>query len=126
MKRRGRRLCSVAASWPYAGGNVYGGSKAFVTQFSRGLRTDLLGTRIRVTAIEPGMCETEFSAVRFGGDTEKAAAVYQGMKPLSPDDVIDAVEAVLRLPAHLNVNQLEIMPVQQAFAGFAVDRSEKD
>lgn len=116
-------VSSVAASWPYAGGNVYGATKAFVTQFSRGLRTDLLGTRVRVTALEPGMCETEFSEVRFAGDAAKAAAVYAGMTPLSASDVIDAVEAVLRLPAHLNVNQMEIMPVQQAFAGFAVDRN---
>ncbi len=119
-------VSSVAAHWPYFGGNVYGATKAFVTQFSRGLRSDLLGTRVRVTALEPGMCETEFSEVRFGGDEAKATAVYANMKPLSAEDVIDAAEAVLRLPEHLNVNQMEIMPVQQAFAGFSVDRSRTD
>lgn len=127
MVERGRghviNIGSVAASWPYRGGNVYGATKAFVKQFSLGLRADLLGTPVKVTVLEPGMCETEFSQVRFGGDNDKAAAVYAGMKPLSAEDVIDSVEAVLRLPAHLNVNVLEIMPVQQAFAGFAVDRS---
>ncbi len=115
-------LSSVAASYPYAGGNVYGGTKAFVRQFSLNLRADLLGRKIRVTSVEPGMCDTEFSTVRFGGDTEAAASVYAGMRPLSADDVALAVEGVLRLPAHVNVNILELMPVQQAFAGFAVDR----
>lgn len=116
-------LASVAASYPYPGGNVYGATKAFVRQFSLGLRSDLLGTRVRVTSLEPGMCETEFSVVRFGGDAQAAAKVYAGMKPLSAEDVADAVEAILRLPAHLNVNTMEIMPIQQAFGAFAVDRS---
>ena len=116
-------VSSVAASYPYLGGAVYGGTKAFVRQFSLSLRTDLLGTAIRVTSIEPGMCETEFSAVRFGGDQARAEAVYQGMKPLSADDVALTVESMLRLPAHINVNTIEVMPVQQAFAGFAVDRT---
>jgi 3-hydroxy acid dehydrogenase / malonic semialdehyde reductase len=115
-------VSSVAASYPYLGGAVYGGTKAFVHQFSLSLRSDLLGTAIRVTSIEPGMCDTEFSAVRFG-DQAKADAVYQGMKPLSADDVALTVESMLRLPAHINVNTIEIMPVQQAFAGFAVDRN---
>lgn len=115
-------LSSVAASYPYLGGAAYGGTKAFVRQFSLSLRTDLLGTAIRVTSVEPGMCDTEFSAVRFG-DQEKADAVYAGMKPLSADDVALSVESLLRLPAHINVNSIEIMPVQQAFAGFAVDRN---
>ena len=123
-RRRGHviNVSSVAASYPYPGGNVYGATKAFVRQFSLNLRADLLGTPVRVTSLEPGMCATEFSAVRFGGDTGKAAAVYAGMQPLSADDVIDAVEAVLRMPAHLNVNTIEIMPVQQAFSPFAVAR----
>jgi NADP-dependent 3-hydroxy acid dehydrogenase YdfG len=116
-------LASVAASYPYPGGNVYGATKAFVRQFSLGLRSDLLGTRVRVTSLEPGMCETEFSVVRFGGDQDAAAKVYAGMKPLSAEDVADALEAILRLPAHLNVNTMEIMPIQQAFGPFAVDRS---
>lgn len=116
-------LSSVAATYPYPGGNVYGATKAFVSQFSLNLRSDLLGTAIRVTAIEPGMCETEFSLVRFGGDRAAADAVYKGMRPLSADDVALTIESVLRLPAHLNVNRIEIMPVQQAFAGFVVDRA---
>jgi Short-chain alcohol dehydrogenase of unknown specificity len=116
-------VSSVAASYPYLGGAVYGGTKAFVHQFSLSLRSDLLGTAIRVTSIEPGMCDTEFSAVRFGGDQAKADAVYQGMKPLSADDVALTVESILRLPAHININTIEVMPVQQAFAGFAVDRN---
>lgn len=116
-------VASVAASYPYFGGAVYGGTKAFVRQFSLSLRSDLLGTALRVTSIEPGMCDTEFSTVRFGGDKARADTVYQGMKALSADDVALTVEAVLRLPPHVNVNTIEVMPVQQAFAGFAVDRS---
>ncbi len=115
-------MSSVAASYPYPGGNVYGATKAFVRQFSLNLRADLLGTAIRVTSIEPGMCETEFSLVRFKGDEAAAAKVYQGMKPLSAEDIATALETVLRLPAHINVNTLELMPVQQAFGGFAVSR----
>ena len=116
-------MSSVAASYPYLGGAVYGGSKAFVRQFSLSLRSDLLGTAVKVTSVEPGMCDTEFSEVRFGGDRALADAVYRDMKPLSADDVALTVESVLRLPEHVNVNTIEIMPVQQAFAGFAVDRS---
>ena len=115
-------VSSVAASYPYPGGNVYGASKAFVRQFSLNLRSDLLGTKVRVTSIEPGMCETEFSMVRFGGDAQKAAAVYAGMQPLSADDVAQTVEAVVRLPGHINVNTIEVMPVRQAFGPFAVSR----
>jgi len=115
-------VSSVAGSYPYPGGNVYGASKAFVRQFSLNLRSDLLGTRVRVTSIEPGMCETEFSVVRFGGDSGKAADVYAGMRPLSADDVALAVEGVVRLPGHININSLELMPVQQAFGPFAVSR----
>jgi 3-hydroxy acid dehydrogenase / malonic semialdehyde reductase len=113
---------SVAATYPYPGGNVYGATKAFVRQFSLGLRADLVGTAVRVTAIEPGMCETEFSLVRFAGDKEAAAKVYAGMRPLSADDVVDVIESVLRLPAHINVNAIEVMPIQQAFGPFAVAR----
>jgi len=116
-------VSSVAASYPYPGGNVYAGSKAFVRQFSLGLRADLLGTKVKVTSLEPGMCETEFSEVRFAGDAQAASKVYAGMQPLSPDDVAQTVEAVLRLPEHLNVNTIEIMPVAQAFSPFAVARS---
>lgn len=115
-------LSSVAGSYPYPGGNVYGAAKAFVTQFSLNLRSDLLGARVRVTSIEPGMTETEFSMVRFEGDAGKAAAVYQGMQPLSGEDIAEVIAGVLALPAHVNINRIEVMPVQQAFAGFAVDR----
>jgi 3-hydroxy acid dehydrogenase/malonic semialdehyde reductase len=116
-------LGSVAASYPYPGGNVYGGTKAFVRQFSLGLRADLVGSKIRVTDVEPGMCETEFALVRFKGDAAAAAKVYAGMRPLSAEDVVDVCEAVLRLPAHINVNTIEVMPVAQAFGPFAVARS---
>lgn len=115
-------LSSVAASYPYPGGNVYGATKAFVRQFSLNLRADLLGTKVRVTSIEPGMAETEFSVVRFKGDEAAAGRVYQGVHAMSADDVALVCESVLRLPAHINVNTLELMPVQQAFSPFAVDR----
>lgn len=115
-------LGSVAASWPYPGGNTYGGTKAFVQQFSRNLRTDLLGKNIRVTNIEPGMCETEFSLVRFEGDEEKASQVYAGMKPLSAEDIAEIVYWTTALPPHINVNQLEVMPVAQAWSPFLVHR----
>nr|WP_276597279.1 SDR family NAD(P)-dependent oxidoreductase [Sorangium aterium] len=114
---------SVAAETPYPGSNVYGACKAFVAQFSLNLRADLLGSRVRVTDIEPGLAETEFSVVRFKGDRDKAAAVYQGVKPLSAEDVAEAVVWCATLPEHVNVNRLELMPVMQAFAGFAVKRS---
>jgi 3-hydroxy acid dehydrogenase / malonic semialdehyde reductase len=115
-------LGSVAASWPYPGGNVYGGTKAFVQQFSRNLRADLLGKQIRVSLVEPGMCETEFSIVRFDGDEARARQVYQGMKPLSATDIAEIVFWVTSLPPHINVNQLEVMPTAQAWSPFAVHR----
>ncbi len=113
---------SVAASWPYPGGNAYGGTKAFVQQFSRNLRTDLVGKNIRVSVVEPGMCETEFSLVRFEGDADKASTVYDGMQPLSGKDVADIVYWTTQVPPHINVNQLEVMPVAQAWSPFAVHR----
>ena len=115
-------LGSVAGHYPYPGGNVYGATKSFVRQFSLNLRADLIGTKVRVTSIEPGMAETEFSVVRFAGDQAKAAGVYKGVHAMSADDVALVCESVLKLPAHINVNTLEIMPVQQAFGPFAVDR----
>lgn len=115
---------SVAASHPYPGGNVYGATKAFVRQFTLNLRADLLGTAIRATSIEPGMAETEFSLVRFGGDAARASKVYEGVKPLSAADVAEAILWVVSLPAHVNVNALELMPVQQAFSPFAIDRKK--
>jgi 3-hydroxy acid dehydrogenase/malonic semialdehyde reductase len=116
-------LGSVAANYPYPGGNVYGGTKAFVRQFSLNLRADLLGKGVRVTAIEPGMCGgTEFSTVRFGGDQQKADKVYEGIHALSADDIAETIFWVATLPSHINVNTLELMPVNQAFAPFAVKR----
>lgn len=117
-------ISSVAGNWPYPGGNVYGGSKAFVTQFSRNLRCDLLGTRVRVSCIQPGMVETEFSKVRFKGDESKAAKVYEGTEGLSAADIADTVAWVVSRPAHMNVNTLEVMCVDQAWGPFAIHRSE--
>jgi 3-hydroxy acid dehydrogenase / malonic semialdehyde reductase len=114
---------SVAGTYPYPGGNVYGATKAFVHQFSLNLRADLLGAAVKVTSVEPGMAQTEFSAVRFKDDTAAAAQVYAGMQALSAQDVVDVIEAVLRLPPHVNINAVEVMPVQQAFGPFAVSRS---
>lgn len=113
---------SVAGSYPYPGGNVYGGTKAFVAQFSLNLKADLLGTRVRVTLIEPGMTETEFSEVRFKGDTQAASKLYAGAEPMSGADVAEVIHAVCTLPAHVNVNRLEVMPVCQAFSPFAFNR----
>ncbi|WP_226570237.1 bifunctional NADP-dependent 3-hydroxy acid dehydrogenase/3-hydroxypropionate dehydrogenase YdfG [Mangrovibacter yixingensis] len=115
---------STAGSWPYAGGNVYGATKAFVRQFSLNLRTDLNGTGVRVTDIEPGLVGgTEFSNVRFKGDDDKADKTYQNTQPLTPEDVTEAVWWVATLPAHVNINTLEMMPVSQTFAGLSVHRS---
>ena len=113
---------SVAGTYPYPGGNVYGATKAFLTQFSLGLRADLTGSRCRVTSIEPGMAGTEFSEVRFGGDRAKADAVYEGVDALTAEDIARLVTDVLALPPHVNVNRLEVMPVQQAFGAFSVAR----
>ena len=118
-------LGSVAANYPYPGGNVYGGTKAFVQQFSLNLRADLIGTPVRVTCLEPGMCAgTEFSNVRFKGDDAKAQTVYSGVKSLSADDIAEAIFWAATLPSHMNVNLLELMPVQQAFGAFSVHRGE--
>lgn len=117
-------LGSTAATYPYPGGNVYGATKAFVHQFSLNLRSDLHGTGLRVTCIEPGMCGgTEFSEIRFGGDKEKAAAVYKGMTPLSAEDVAESVFWATSLPEHVNINIMELMPVAQSFAPFQVARN---
>jgi NADP-dependent 3-hydroxy acid dehydrogenase YdfG len=113
---------SVAGSWPYPGGNVYGGTKAFVQQFSRNLRSDLSGKNIRVTLVEPGMSETEFSLVRFDGNQEKAKAVYHSMDPLSAEDIAETVFWICSMPSHVNVNQIELMPTAQAWAPFSVHR----
>ena len=115
-------MSSVAATYPYPGGNVYGATKAYVRQLSLNLRADLLGTAIRVSSVELGLCETEFSLVRFKGDAAAARAPYAGLRPLVTQDVVDIIESILRLPAHVNVNAIEVMPVQQSFAALAVDR----
>lgn len=117
-------LGSVAGEFPYPGGNVYGATKAFVHQFSLNLKADLLGTAVRVTNIEPGMCETEFSEVRFRGDQSKASAVYAGMHALSADDIAETIHWVLSRPAHVNINVISLMPTRQAFGPFATDRSK--
>jgi 3-hydroxy acid dehydrogenase/malonic semialdehyde reductase len=124
-RRRGHviNLGSVAGTYPYPGGNAYGGTKAFVHQFSLDLRSDLHGTGIRVTCIEPGMADTEFSTVRFGGDKAKADAVYTGMQPLTAGDVAEAVYWAATLPPHVNINSIELMPVAQSFAPFQVART---
>lgn len=123
-RRRGHvvNLGSIAGSYPYPGGNVYGGTKAFARQFSLNLRAELLGTRVRVTDIEPGMAETNFSVTRFKGDEERAAHVYQGMSPLTAEDVAEAVFWVTNLPWHVTVSRLEIWPTNQATAFFNVHR----
>ncbi len=117
-------LGSIAGSYPYPGGHVYGASKAFVKQFSLNLKADLIGTNVRVTDIEPGLCGgTEFSTVRFGGDDAKAAAVYAGTTPLTAEDIAEAVSWVVHLPAHVNINRIEMMPTCQAPQAPAVKRT---
>lgn len=115
-------LGSVAGTYPYPGGNTYGGTKAFVNHFSKNLLADLLGTKIRVTNIEPGLCESEFSIVRFRGDKDKADNVYAGTEPILPADIAEIVYWTTTLPPHININSLEVMPVDQAFAPFAINR----
>jgi 3-hydroxy acid dehydrogenase/malonic semialdehyde reductase len=128
MVARGRghvvNMGSIAGTYPYPGGNVYGATKSFVHQFSLGLRADLHGTGVRVTCIEPGLIGgTEFSEVRFAGDADKAAGVYKGTQPLGPEDIAAAVDWVTSQPEHVNVNVLELMPVSQSFAALPVDRA---
>ena len=113
---------SVAGTYPYPGGNAYGASKAFVAQFSLNLRADLLGTKVRVSSIEPGMADTEFSLVRFQGNKEKADNTYKGTMPLTGDDIAESVAWVAGLPEHVNINRIELMPTYQAFNPFAVYR----
>jgi len=126
MVQRGRghvvTVGSIAGDWPYPGGNVYGATKAFVKQFALGLRADLLGTGVRVTDLEPGLAETEFSVVRFHGDAERAKKVYAGVQPLTGADVAEAVFFVVTQPPHVNVSRLELMPTAQAVTGATVAR----
>jgi len=115
---------SMAATVPYPGGNVYGATKAFVSQFTKNLNCDLLKTALRVTNIEPGAAETEFSVVRYKGDIDKAAAVYHGMKPLTAEDIANNVYWVVTQPPHVNILSLEILPTNQSYAGFTMHREE--
>lgn len=115
-------ISSVAGVYPYPGGNTYGGTKAFVSQFSLGLRSDLHGTGVRVTSIEPGMAETEFTVVRTHGDQTASDKLYAGAHPMTAEDIAEAIFWVASLPPHLNVNRLELMPTSQSFAGFQVHR----
>jgi serine 3-dehydrogenase len=126
IERKGAiiNLSSVAATYPYRGGAVYAGTKAFVRQFSLGLRCDLAGTGVRVTSIEPGMVETEFTLVRTGGDQAASDALYGGMEPMTAEDIASTIWWVASQPSHLNINALELMPTSQSWAGFAVHRGE--
>ena len=125
VERKGAiiNISSVAATYPYTGGNVYGGTKAFVHQFSLGLRSDLAGTGVRVTSIEPGMVETEFTLIRTGGSQEASDKLYGGANPMTAEDIANTLLWVAQLPPHLNINTLELMPVSQSFAGFQVARA---
>ncbi|MGE5560782.1 MAG: SDR family oxidoreductase [Chloroflexota bacterium] len=116
-------LGSIAGTYPYPGGNVYGATKAFVRQFSLNLRADLLGTPVRVTNIEPGLAETEFSIVRFHGDVAAAGKVYAGTEPLRAEDIAETIVWCVGQPAHVNINTVEVMPVVQAFSALAVKRN---
>jgi len=127
MVARGRghiiNIGSTAGEWPYPGGNVYGATKAFVRQFSLNLRADLSGTPVRVSNVEPGLCEgTEFSSVRFGGDAERAAKIYENASALTAADIADTVHWIASRPPHMNINTISLMPVTQSFAGLSVTR----
>lgn len=126
IARRGAiiNISSVAATYPYPGGNVYGGTKAFVRQFSLGLRSDLHGSGVRVTSIEPGMAETEFTLVRTSGNQEASDKLYQGAQPMTAEDIAETLYWVATLPPHININALELMPVSQSWAGFQIARAE--
>jgi serine 3-dehydrogenase len=124
VERRGQiiNLSSVAATYPYKGGAVYAGTKAFVRQFSLDLWCDLAGTGVRVTSVEPGMAETEFTIVRTGGDKDASDKLYAGMNPMTADDLADLFWWLANLPPHVNINAIELMPVTQSWAGFTVHR----
>ncbi|HKR77693.1 MAG TPA: SDR family NAD(P)-dependent oxidoreductase [Rhodanobacter sp.] len=124
IERRGAivNISSIAGSYPYRGGNVYGGTKAFVSQFSQNLRVDLHGTGVRVTSIEPGMAETEFTLVRTGGDQAASDQLYAGAHPITAGDIAETIWWIANLPPHLDITRLEIMPVSQSAAGLQVHR----
>jgi len=128
MRTRGRghiiNLSSIAGTYPYPGGNVYGASKAFVTQFSLNLKADLLGSPVRVTNIEPGMVETEFSQVRFKGNDQRASAVYANTQPLVAQDIAECIRWAMAQPAHVNINRIELMATCQAPGGPVVYRGD--
>ncbi|KAF0568718.1 3-hydroxypropionate dehydrogenase [Psychrobacter nivimaris] len=116
---------SIAGNWPYFGGNVYGATKAFVKQFSLNLRADLIGTQVRVTNLEPGnVAGTEFSNVRYHGDDDKAAKVYDGFKTMTGEDIGDILLWLIESPAHINVNRLEVMPVAQTYNGLTIAKQD--
>lgn len=124
IERKGAivNLGSIAAHYPYPGGNVYGGTKAFVHMFTKGLRSDLTGTGVRVTSIEPGLCESEFTLVRTGGDQAAHDKLYAGAHALQPADIAETIYWVATLPPHVNINVLELMPVSQSWSPFAIHR----
>lgn len=115
-------LGSIAGTYPYPGGNVYGATKAFVEQFSLNLRADLAGKGIRVTNIEPGLAYTEFAEVRFQGDKQKADAMYENVEPLVAEDIAESIYWCTSLPQHVNINRLEIMPTCQSFAPLTISK----
>lgn len=117
-------LGSVAALYPYAGGNVYGATKSFVHQFSKNLRADLLGTDIKVTIIAPGVVKTDFFEVRFKGDKAQSDAVFKGFKPLDPQDIASSIYWAATQPPHVNINLIEVMPVKQAPAAISIKRDD--
>ena len=113
---------SVAGDYPYPGGSVYAGSKAFVKQLALALRSDVQGKNIRITNIEPGLAKTEFANVRFKGDEEKANEPYADTQFMTADDVVESIYWATTLPRHVNINRIQLMPVTQAFAGFDIHR----
>lgn len=123
-RKRGHiiNIGSIAGNYAYPGGNAYGATKAFVKQFSRNLRADLLGTNVRVTNIEPGLAETEFSVVRFHGDQDKADSVYEGTNPLTAEDIAESVIWASEQPQHVNINSIELMPTSQTWSALAIDK----
>jgi serine 3-dehydrogenase len=127
IERKGAiiNISSVAASYPYPGGNVYGGTKSFVVQFSLGLRSDLHGTGVRVTSVEPGMAETEFTLVRTSGNREASDKLYRGANPMTAENIADTLYWIATLPPHVNINRIELMPVNQSFSPFQVYRGEQ-
>lgn len=124
MERRGAiiNISSTAALYPYTGGNVYGASKAFVKHFSYNLRCDVVGSGVRVTSVEPGLCESEFTLVRTGGNQAAYDALYKGAEAIQPEDIAETLFWVATLPPHININDIELMPVSQTWAGFNIHR----